>query len=294
MDATPPPESLRLSWVYGFRGYDTRRTALWSSADDGFVVYTAAALVVSTTQAHFKEHTDDVLGLTVHRGRGGRMRKPTIWVWDARSLEVVERSIVFTGCNLGSCRVVSAQVLKGPLVFTGCNQRWVSQLAFTPSGDTLCSVGADDDHLLVLRSSDSSASSFSSASLRNTRAKHGEAPARLVLVGKGFARVYRTELLPDSHGTRLALPGRERAAALLSVGFGQEGECVVGSATGALHAFELETGRLVTSVKGAHAGPVHVVAEGPGGRLPSMAPSDSGRARLSPSSSEPPPRGNRA
>ena len=46
MDATPPPESLRLSWVYGFRGYDTRRTALWSSADDGFVVYTAAALVV--------------------------------------------------------------------------------------------------------------------------------------------------------------------------------------------------------------------------------------------------------
>jgi len=42
-----------------------------------------------------------------------------------------------------------------------------------------------------------------------------------VLVGKGFARVYRTELLPDSHGTRLALPGRERAAALLSVGFGQ-------------------------------------------------------------------------
>ena len=78
------------------------------------------------------------------------MRKPTIWVWDARSLEVVERSLVFTGCNLGPSRVVSAQVLKGPLVFTGCNQRWVSQLAFTPSGDTLCSVGADDDHLLVL------------------------------------------------------------------------------------------------------------------------------------------------
>ena len=99
------------------------------------VVYDAAA----HAQKFLAKHTDDVLGVAVHRGRqlvasaqgayreGGRTRKPTLWVWEA-----------------------AADVHHGPFVFTGVNQRQVYLLAFDRTGDLLCSVGDDDDHLLVL------------------------------------------------------------------------------------------------------------------------------------------------
>ena len=38
----------------------------------------------------------------------------------------------------------------GPLVFMGCNQRTIALLAFDSSGAVLCSVGNDDDHIVVL------------------------------------------------------------------------------------------------------------------------------------------------
>ena len=150
LDSTPPDETLRLDWVYGFRGFDTRRAALWlggggDGSRDGAIVYPAASVVVSYdpathTQSYFLEHKDDVLGLAVHRERGliassqkayregGRTRKPTIWVSSA------------TG----------AWAPHGPLVLTACNQRWVSLLCFNTSGDLLCSVGNDNDNSLVL------------------------------------------------------------------------------------------------------------------------------------------------
>ena len=122
LDSTPPDDELQLEWVYGFRGFDTRRAALWASDKGGspLLVYPAAAVVVvynpaTHTQSFFREHKDDVLGIAVHRPRGlvasaqksyrerGRARKPTIWIW-----QVAEDGTVET--------------LKGPLVFTACNQ----------------------------------------------------------------------------------------------------------------------------------------------------------------------------
>ena len=44
IDASAPAESLALRWAYGFRGFDTRRAALW--AGGGKIVYPAAAVVV--------------------------------------------------------------------------------------------------------------------------------------------------------------------------------------------------------------------------------------------------------
>ena len=147
-DATPPDDALELEWVHGFRGFDTRRAALWLPGSGGRpaprAVYPAAALVVvydaaGHAQKFLAKHTDDVLGVAVHRGRqlvasaqcayreGGRTRKPTLWVWEA-----------------------AADVHHGPFVFTGVNQRQVYLLAFDRTGDLLCSVGDDDDHLLVL------------------------------------------------------------------------------------------------------------------------------------------------
>jgi len=157
---------------------------------------------------------------------------------------------------------------------------------FTPSGETLISVGADDDHLLVLwdwraglakchvlthrerlyglRSAPWSPPPRPTNALVEYRGEEDE-DAWVLAVGKGFARVYRTNELPGRHGIKLALPGRERAAALLSIGFSKEGTAVLGSATGAIHAFDLLSGKLLFSVKDAHAGPVHVLTEGPSG-----------------------------
>lgn len=160
-------------------------------------------------------------------------------------------------------------------------------------------MGADDDHLLVLwdwrngvalchvlthreRLFGLRCAPWDPPPLPPPRTEEGTTAARddawVVAVGKGFARVYRTLELPGRHGTRLALPGRERSAAVLSVGFGREGHVVVGSSSGALHAFELASGKLLASAHDAHAGPVHVLAEGPDGCLLSCG--KDGRVRM--------------
>ena len=232
--------------VHGFRGFDTRRAALWLPGSGGRpaprVVYPAAALVVvydaaAHAQKFFAKHTDDVLGVAVHRGRqlvasaqcayreGGRTRKPTLWVWEA-----------------------ATDVHHGPFVFTGINQRQVYLLAFDRTGDLLCSVGDDDDHLLVLwdwrkgvalahvpthkeRIFACRCSPYAPADA--TAATGGGAPAaELVVAGKGFARVYRTEEVAAGRalrGTQLKVPSKERAAAQLTAGFTSDG-CAVSAA----------------------------------------------------------------
>ena len=300
IDCSPPEDELDLSWIYGFRGFDTRRAALWAGDQSSpKIVYPVAAVVVvydtrTHTQTYFREHKDDVLGLAVHGERrlvassqksyreGGRTRKPTIWVWSS----------------------VDAKALKGPLVFTGCNQRWVSLLCFNGAGDLLCSVGADDDNTLVLwawekgealchvptqkeriyacRFMPSTIPAASASAAVSAEPASGASSAlrsyagRLVLAGKGFARLCVTEELAEAGlgqrkgETKLALPGRERAAAQLTVGFLQTGAdapsglAAIGSASGAIHVFDLSSGKLVVSTKEAHRGPVHVIAEAGG------------------------------
>ena len=176
-----------------------------------------------------------------------------------------------------------------PLPYPGAS-RWVSLLAFTPSADTLISVGADDDHLLVLWDWRAGVALAHVLTHRERlfglrcapwlptqpvvdadSGVGGEGAIRddawIVAVGKGFARAYRSSKLPSHHGMKLALPGRERAAAILSVGFVRQGVTAVGSASGAIHVFEVANGRLVSSVKAAHDGPVHVLVEGPDNSL---------------------------
>ena len=70
-------ECLRSPSSSGFRGFDTRRAALWmrDGAAHPLIVYPAAAVVVvynlaTHEQRHFREHKDDVLGIAVHRSTG--------------------------------------------------------------------------------------------------------------------------------------------------------------------------------------------------------------------------------
>lgn len=293
IDCTPPDDRLDLEWVYGFRGFDTRRAALWAQGANGVpkVVYPAAAVVVvydpaSHEQIFFREHKDDILGVATcvpasgeYAGRGivassqksyregGRVRKPTIWVWSVDTAKPLRED-------------------QGPLVFTGCNQRWVTLLAFNPTGDLLCSVGADDEHTLVLWDWQKGVALTHMPTQRDRifgcrflpsppLPKAPPFAGQLVVSGKfGYARLVDTELLAASGtGDRrgespLALPGPERSSAQLAVGFfTQLAVCVVASATGSLHAFTLDPAArkpLLSSLREAHRGPIHVLTEADG------------------------------
>ena len=285
IDCSPPNETLELSWVYGYRGFDTRRAALWAGKRKGGprrIVYPAASVVVvydldRHAQTFFRGHKDDVLGITIHKDRGivassqkayregGKTRKPTIWVWPVDA---------------------PSEPLKGPLVFTGCNQRWVSLLSFNVSGDLLCSVGADDDNTLVLWAWERGealchvptqkerlfACRFAPLFPASNCSAAGPYAGRLVLAGKGFARLADTHILARAGvgarqgETKLMLPGRERATAQLSVGFVNNcSATAIASASGKIHVYDLESGSLLHSYKDAHTGPIHVLCEA--GRL---------------------------
>ena len=107
---------------------------------------------------------------------------------------------------------------------------------------------------------------------------------RLVLVGKGFARLYRTEVLataPRSGAerrgdTQLKLPGREHSVAQLSIGFFMGGLVAIGSASGAIMVINISDeggagarygakGECVHTLRDAHHGaPIHVLCEAEG------------------------------
>jgi WD40 repeat protein len=280
-EPSPPGDELALRWVYGFRGFDTRCGALWASPST--LVYPAAAVVVvhdvaRDTQRHFRAHEDDVLcvatawcpararhvvasGQKAFR-RKGVVHKPTIFVWDAAEPE---------------------QKLAGPLVFTGCNQRSITLLAFDASGDVLCSVGNDDDHLVVLWDW---ANGRALAHVQTHKEpvyalcslQCAPGSAAFVAVGKGFGRIFRVEHHASSGGAAagrasdvssvpLKLAGREKVAAQLAV-CADASSVTVGSDKGNLHQYKhgtgVEDGKVTTARRqGAHDGPINALVVGP-------------------------------
>ncbi|ETW00430.1 hypothetical protein, variant [Aphanomyces invadans] len=133
-DAEAPQSSLELSFVYGYRGFDTRNNLSYG-ADTNTIVYHAAALgIVYDVQQHRQifhyGHTDDIMCLAVHPeghvvASGERGRMPKVILWDANS-----------GSTL--------------CVLSGFHQRGVSHVAFNCRGDLIATHGMDADHSLAI------------------------------------------------------------------------------------------------------------------------------------------------
>lgn len=128
-----PRASLALDYVFGYRAKDCRNNV--KVLHNGCLVYHAAALgivldVDTNTQQFFNCHTDDITamdmasdGVTIATGEVGP--KPYIFIWNADTREVVAE---FKGV-----------ILKG-----------ISNLSFSPSGNTLVASAIDDDHHIAV------------------------------------------------------------------------------------------------------------------------------------------------
>ncbi|XP_049635933.1 echinoderm microtubule-associated protein-like 3 [Suncus etruscus] len=147
----PPPETLSLDWVYGYRGRDSRSNLFVLRS--GEVVYFIACVVVlyrpgggpggpgGGGQRHYRGHTDCVRCLAVHPDgvrvasgqtagvdKDGKPLQPVVHVWDSETL------------------------LKLQEIGLGAFERGVGALAFSVAdhGAFLCVVDDSNEHMLSL------------------------------------------------------------------------------------------------------------------------------------------------
>ncbi|PFX18604.1 Echinoderm microtubule-associated protein-like 6 [Stylophora pistillata] len=130
-DRTAPTSSLKLEWVYGYRGHQCRNNLYYTSSKE-IVYFVAGVGVVSNTrensQRFFLGHNDDIISLALHPERqlvatGQVGKDPYVCVWDSKT-----------------CQTVS--------ILKDAHQRGVTCLAFNNTGTLLVSVGLEDYHLI--------------------------------------------------------------------------------------------------------------------------------------------------
>ena len=132
-EANSPDACLQLEYVHGYRCHDVRNNLRYSST--GEVVYHTAAVGIvlnqaSNTQKHFLSHTDDITAFDI--SPDGRLavtgevgKAPVMHVWDTSSMESIRS-------------------------FKGIFKRGITNVAFSPCGNKVAGLGADDDHCLAV------------------------------------------------------------------------------------------------------------------------------------------------
>ena len=128
-----PEIQLELEHVYGFRSTGIRHHIRW--VDEKTLLYPAGSTVVLHTvetneQRFFREHRDEVLSVTIHRGlnvaaTADQGRFPIIYVFDLTTLQVKAR-------------------------LTGVFRRGVSSIAFDATGKKVIALGLDDGNTLAV------------------------------------------------------------------------------------------------------------------------------------------------
>lgn len=132
-DRTAPTSSLKLEWVYGYRGHQCRNNLYYTSTKEIVYFVAGVGVVYSTrenSQRFFLGHNDDIISLALHPEKqlvatGQVGKDPYICVWDSRT-----------------CQTVS--------IMKDTHQRGVTCLAFNSSGMLLVSVGLEDYHLIAV------------------------------------------------------------------------------------------------------------------------------------------------
>ncbi|KAF6215574.1 hypothetical protein GE061_010330 [Apolygus lucorum] len=125
-DNSPPEKRLVLDWVYGYRGYDSKRN-LWVLPTGELLYFVAAVAVLydrdEEVQRHYTGHTEDIQCMDLHPSkelvasgqRAGRSRKTqahiriwstetllTLYVFGVGEFEVGVSAVAFSQLNGGS------------------------------------------------------------------------------------------------------------------------------------------------------------------------------------------------
>lgn len=132
-DRTAPQSQLRLEWVYGYRGHQTRSNLVYNKQGD--VIYFVAGVgIVYNDKEHkqkfFLEHDDDIMSLTLHPDKvhvatGQVGKSPQIIVWDSTTIK-------------------PTSILKGG------HKEGVILLDFSANGERLVSCGMDTDSTIAI------------------------------------------------------------------------------------------------------------------------------------------------
>ena len=139
-----PDGNLQIRYVHGYRSFDTRNNVKYCK--NGEIVYHTASLGVvldpetkpdtkELGQTYFNLHEEDIVSLAIHpqghivatgqMAQRGKASLIPIYVWSTTTKEVL------------AC-------------LKGFHRRAIRQLAFSPSGARLLSVGEDDDHSIAV------------------------------------------------------------------------------------------------------------------------------------------------
>eukprot|EP00946_MAST-07B_sp_MAST-7B-sp1_P000354 g354.t1 len=146
------PHRLELEHVHGFSAQTTRNSLLYTV--NGNILYIAAALAVvmntETKQQRFMSaHTDDIMSIASfdvtrkRKGAGSRGK---------RSGASQPYTLVATGeiGHVPKIIIWEASRMRVLATIEGAHERGVVQLAFSPDGKTLASIGLDNENSLAL------------------------------------------------------------------------------------------------------------------------------------------------
>ena len=250
----PPPErideptdTLRLAWVHGFRAQDVKNGVRYTATGEVLFFGGAANVVLDVRtmkQTFHLDHRDEVMSIAVHPSRtlvatADQGKVPSVLVWD------------YEGAPAGGSYPTVATL-------RGHHRRGVTHLAFSPCGKWLASVGADDQHSLVVFD-------WANQTVRCRRPTPKEKtmdiafPATtsdgIVQVGVGFIRFWTV----SGHNLTwksAVLAGHGQWQTFTSVGF-VGNRTVVGCQDGSLYLF---AGTTLERTVAAHDGPVNVLS----------------------------------
>eukprot|EP00759_Apiculatamorpha_spiralis_P014338 PhF_6_TR21028/c1_g1_i1/m.30235/K18598/EML6; echinoderm microtubule-associated protein-like 6 len=135
-----PDVKLELEYVYGYRARGCRNNVAWR--DSNTIIYFCAGVgivhdISANKQVFFRGHTDDILCLDFHEGKGlvvtGEIgAKPKICVWNVATGEEV-------------CKIAPF------------HKRGVVSVAFSANGEKIASIGLDDDHMIAIHNAQTGA-----------------------------------------------------------------------------------------------------------------------------------------
>lgn len=240
-DLSAPDADLSLDFVHGYRAHDARDNLRYLL--DGRIVYSTAALgvvmdPVSREQQYFTAHDNDIVSLAYHQDRNivatGQMGKtPSIWVWDASSLE--------------------------PLIeLKGLLQREIVSVDFNEDGTKLVAVGKDNDHTIAVYDLDSGSVIASGSGDKNMVFACKFVPGDdSQLVSCGVKHIKFWSVSPGQLRARRGVTG-SKGEIVSMVGLGFKGKfCLSGTASGDLYVWN--GNRLAKNIKGIHEGPIFAV-----------------------------------